>query len=177
MLKQVPYLMVLILLACEIPEQIYEDPLDLDYNAGLGIYPPALIFSPDQLTVNSGTNTTLKVYALEVNKVAGAHVQIKYDKNKVQLSSVSQGDWLVDGGQNPVFFFQNDAANGTLDIYYSVLGDSENLSGSGVVAYTIFNISAPGESTIQITNATKIVDKDNQEIQLNGLGEVVINAQ
>ena len=74
-------------------------------------------------------------------------------------------------------FSQNDAANGTLDIYYSVLGDSENLSGSGVVAYTIFNISAPGESTVQITNATKIVDKDNQEIQLNGLGEVVINAQ
>ena len=54
MLKQVAYLMVLILLACEIPEQIYEDPLDLDYNAGLGIYPPALIFSPDQVTVNSG---------------------------------------------------------------------------------------------------------------------------
>ena len=169
--------MVLILLPCEIPEQSYEDPLDFDYNAGLGSYPPALIYSPDQLPVNSGTNTTLKVYALEVNEVAGAHVQIKYDKNKVQLSSVSQGDWLVDGGQNPVFFFQNDAANGTLDIYYSVLGDSENLSGSGVVAYTIFNISAPGESTIQITNATKIVDKDNQEIQLNGLGEVVINAQ
>ena len=167
----------LVLLSCELVEPELDNPLDIDYNSSKGITPPALIFSPDQLTVNSGTNTTLKVYALEVNKVAGAHVQIKYDKNKVQLSSVSQGDWLVDGGQNPVFFFQNDAANGTLDIYYSVLGDSENLSGSGVVAYTIFNISAPGESTVQITNTTKIVDKDNQEIQLNGLGEVVINAQ
>ena len=65
----------------------------------------------------------------------------------------------------------------SLDIYYSVLGDSEKLSGSGFIAYIIFNINAPGQTTVQITNATKIVDKDNQEIQLNGLGNVVINAQ
>ena len=167
----------LILLSCELVESELNNPLDIEYNSSKGITPPALIFSPDQVTVNSGANTTLKVYALEVNEVAGAHVQIKYDQNKVQLSSVSQGDWLVDAGQNPVFFSENDATSGTLDIYYSVLGDSENLSGSGVVAYIIFNISAPGESTVQITNTTIIVDKDNQEIQLNGLGNVVINAQ
>ena len=174
-----PFILILnfILYSCEIVETDLDNPLDPEYNNSKGITPPALIFSPDQLTVNSGTNTTLSVYALEVNEVAGAHVQIKYDQNKVQLSSVSQGDWLVDAGQNPVFFSENDAASGTLDIYYSVLGDSENLSGSGVVAYIIFNISAPGESTVQITNTTKIVDKDNQEIQLNGLGNVVINAQ
>ena len=167
----------LVLLSCELAEPELNNPLDIEYNSSKGITPPALIFSPDQVTVNSGANITLKVYALEVNEVAGAHVQIKYDQNKVQLSSVSQGDWLVDAGQNPVFFSENDAASGTLDIYYSVLGDSENLSGTGVVAYIIFNINAPGQSTVQITNATKIVDKDNQEIQLNGLGEAIINAQ
>ena len=124
-----PFILILnfILYSCEIVEPDLDNPLDLEYNNSKGITPPALIFSPDQLTVNSGTNTTLSVYALEVNEVAGAHVQIKYDQNKVQLSSVSQGDWLVDGGQNPVFFSENDAASGTLDIYYSVLGDSEKL--------------------------------------------------
>ena len=163
--------------ACEIPDQNYDDPLDLEYNASKGILPPAFIFNPDRIIVNSGSNTTLDLYSLEVDNVGGAHIQITYDKNKVELSSISQGDWLVDNGQNPVFFTENNPTTGIIDIYYSVLGDNEQLSGTGVVAYIIFNISAPGESTIQITNTTKIVNKDNQEIQLNGLGEVVINAQ
>ena len=82
-----PFILILnfILYSCEIVEADLDNPLDPEYNNSKGITPPALIFSPDQLTVNSGTNTTLSVYALEVNEVAGAHVQIKYDQNKLQI--------------------------------------------------------------------------------------------
>jgi hypothetical protein len=66
---------------------------------------------------------------------------------------------------------------GRINIYYSILGNSENLSGTGVVAFIIMNISAPGQTTVELTSTTKIVDKENQEIQLNGLGKALINAQ
>ena len=57
------------------------------------------------------------------------------------------------------------------------MADSEDLSGTGVVAFIVMNISAPGQTTVELTSTTKIVDKDNQEIQLNGLGKALINAQ
>ena len=64
-----------------------------------------------------------------------------------------------------------------IDIYYSVLGNSENLSGTGIVAYLSFTVNAPGPITISIDGSTRIVDKDNQPIQLNGLGEVAVTTQ
>ena len=163
--------------SCEIVEPELSNPLDVEYNNSKGITPPAFVFSPDEVSTSSGSNITLKVNALEVSKVAGAHIQIKYDQNKLSVNSVSQGDWLIDAGQSPVFFYEDDPLTGMINIYYSILADSEDLSGTGVVAFIIFNISAPGQTTVQLTSTTKIVDKENQEIQLNGLGNAVINAQ
>ena len=163
--------------SCEIVEPELSNPLDVEYNNSKGITPPAFVFSPDEVSSNSGSNVTLKVNALEVSKVAGAHIQIKYDQNKLSVNSVSQGDWLIDAGQSPVIFYEDDPLTGMINIYYSILADSEDLSGTGVVAFIIFNISAPGQTTVQLTSTTKIVDKENQEIQLNGLGNAVINAQ
>ena len=85
--------------------------------------------------------------------------------------------WTSFDSSRVIFFSEDNEATGLLDIYYSVLGDSEKLSGSGAIAYVVFTINAPGQITVEITDVTKIVDKDNLKIQLNGLGEVVINAQ
>ena len=167
----------LLLVSCEIVEPELKNPLDVEYNNSKGINPPAFIFSPDEVTSSSGSNVTLKVNALEVSNVAGAHIQIKYDQNKLSVNSVSQGDWLIGGGQSPLFFYEDDPLLGMINIYYSILSDSEYLSGTGVVAFIIFNISAPAQTTVQLTSTTKIVDKENQEIQLNGLGKALINAQ
>lgn len=174
-----PYIVFIsfLLVSCEIVEAELKNPLDVEYNNSKGINPPAFIFSPDEVTTSSGSNVTLKVNALEVSNVAGAHIQIKYDQNKLSVNSVSQGDWLIDTSQNPVFFYEDDPLAGLIDIFYSILGESEGLSGTGVVAFIVFNISAPGQINIQLTSTTRIVDKENQEIQLNGLGEALINAQ
>tara|TARA_Y100000590_G_scaffold281665_1_gene316795 strand:- start:1678 stop:2217 length:540 start_codon:yes stop_codon:yes gene_type:complete len=163
--------------SCEIPDQNYNDPLDLDYNSSKGILPPAFIFSPDQISTSVSQNIALELHALEVDKVAGSQIKIAYNPNKVSLVSISQGDWLIDNGQSPIFFYENNSTSGMIDIYYSVLGSSENLSGTGVVAYLSFTVNAPGPITISIDGSTRIVDKDNQPIQLNGLGKVAITTQ
>ena len=56
----------------------------------------------------------------------------------------------MDGGQNPIFFSEDNEATGLLDIYYSVLGDSEKLSGSAAIAYVVLTINAPGQITVEI---------------------------
>ena len=176
-IKQYIILISFLFISCEIVEPDFKNSLDLDYNNAKGIDTPAFVFSPDEVTVNSGSNVTLNVNALEVTKVAGGHLQIKYDQSKLSVNSVYQGDWLIDAGQNPVFFYENDPLMGIVNIYYSILGNSEELSGTGAVAFIVFNIFAPGQISVDLTSTTKIVDKENQEIQLNGLGKALINAQ
>ena len=66
------------LFSCDLdmPEEVYDNPLDLDINAAQGITPPALIFNPSNVTTTSGSNVTIQVFALEVNEVAGVHIQV-----------------------------------------------------------------------------------------------------
>ena len=167
------------LFSCDLdmPEEVYDNPLDLDINAAQGISPPALIFNPSVTNTTSGSNVTIQVFALEVNEVAGVHIQVQYSKNKLSVSSVSPGEFLQEGAQDPIFWYDNDAISGLLDIYCTYLGDDTNVSGTGPVAYIIFTTTAPGQGFLQYTSECELVDKDDVEIQLNGLGQGVVNAQ
>ena len=167
------------LFSCDLdmPEEVYDNPLDLDINAAQGINLPALIFNPSEVTTTSGSNVTIQVFALEVNEVAGVHIQVQYSKNKLSVSSVSPGEFLQEGAQDPIFWYDNDAISGLLDIYCTYLGDDTNVSGTGPVAYIIFAATAPGQGFLEYTSECELVDKDDVEIQLNGLGQGVVNAQ
>ena len=167
------------LFSCDLdmPEEVYDNPLDLDINATQGISPPALIFNPSVTNTTSGSNVTIQVFALEVNEVAGVHIQVQYSKNKLSVSSVSPGEFLQEGAQDPIFWYDNDAISGLLDIYCTYLGDDTNVSGTGPVAYIIFAATAPGQGFLEYTSECELVDKDDVKIQLNGLGQGVVNAQ
>ena len=170
---------LLCLFSCDLnmPEEVYDNPLDLDINSAQGISPPALIFNPSNVTTTSGSNVTIQVFALEVNEVAGVHIQVQYSKNKLSVTNVSPGEFLQEGAQDPLFFYDNDPLTGLLDIYCTYLGDDTNVSGTGPVAYIIFTTIAPGEGILQYTNQSELVDTDDVKIQLNGLGQGVVNAQ
>ena len=167
------------LFSCDLdmPEEVYDNPLDLDINAAQGINLPALIFNPSVTNTTSGSNVTIQVFALEVNEVAGVHIQVQYSKNKLSVNSVSPGEFLQEGAQDPIFWYDNDAISGLLDIYCTYLGDDTNVSGTGPVAYIIFAATAPGQGFLEYTSECELVDKDDVKIQLNGLGQGVVNAQ
>ena len=167
------------LFSCDLdmPEEVYDNPLDLDINATQGISPPALIFNPSVTNTTSGSNVSIQVFALEVNEVAGVHIQVQYSKNKLSVNSVSPGEFLQEGAQDPIFWYDNDAISGLLDIYCTYLGDDTNVSGTGPVAYIIFAATAPGQGFLEYTSKCELVDKDDVKIQLNGLGQGVVNAQ
>ena len=165
------------LIACDIPEETYENPLDIEANAENGINPPALIFTPSNVSTSTGSNVSLKIFALEVDSLAGSFIRINYDQNKLAVNSVNIGDLLQEGGQSPIFFFEDNSASGFVDIYTSLLGDTESVSGTGTLAFIVFNVQVPGQSTVSYGSESELVNKDDIAIQLNGLGQAVINAQ
>jgi len=165
------------LLSCEVPTEIYDNPLDEEAAGEAGIETPALVFFPDSVGVNAGSSVSLQIFALEVADVGGAHIQVAYDKNKVSLSSVTVGDFFNTTSE-PVFIYEDNPDDGFVDIYSSFLGqDSVTVSGTGNLAYLVFSTTTPGQSTLTYTAECELVDAEDNPVLLNGFGEGVINAQ
>jgi len=108
--------------------------------------------------------------------VTGAYIQVAYDKSKVSISSVNAGDFL---GSEPVFIYEDNSDDGFLNIYTSYLGSdsSSTVSGTGNMATLVLSTITAGETTINYTSESELVDAQDNPVVLNGLGEGVIDVQ
>ena len=113
------------------PEDVFDNPLDEDE---VTYETPALTFYPLDITIALGASQTVDVFVLGVENLAGSSVTLSYDQNKLSVLSMSVGEFFTDAVQAPVFFAENDAATGTIEINTSFLGsDSVSVSGTGVL--------------------------------------------
>ena len=166
-----------LLLSCEVPTEAYDNPLDEEVAAEKGIDTPALVFFPDKFDgVTAGSSVSVQLYALEVVGVTGAYIQLAYDKSKISISNVNAGDFF---GSAPIFIYEDDSENGLLNIYTSFLGSdsSSTVSGTGNLATLVLGTITAGQSTLNYTVETQIVDAQDNPVVLNGLGEGVIDVQ
>lgn len=163
--------------SCEVPTESYENPLDEESAQEDGIETPALVFFPDEFEVTAGSSVSVQVYALGVSGVAGAHIQLSYDKSLISINSVNTGD-LFASTSEPVFISEDNPEAGLLDIYTSFLGDdSSTVSGTGSIATLILGTLTSGMSTISYTSESELVDDNDNLLELKGFGEGEINAQ
>jgi|TARA_B110000438_G_scaffold266410_1_gene280459 hypothetical protein len=168
-------LVFIFLLSCNIPEDSFENPLDLDANAAKGIFPPALVFSSDSLDVIYGESFTVDLYALEIDSVAGAQIEIEYFASSIAIDSVNKGDFFQ-GDNDPIFIVED--ANGKLTIYVTYLGtDKLNVSGTGVIASVSFRSIIQGVTFVKVSASSILLDQNANPIEIKGLGQAKINAK
>lgn len=163
-----------------VPPDVYDNPLDTLATPPDGEDPletPALVFFPLETTASVGYRDTVKIFALDVFDLAGTYIEVNYDHDKVELISVTEGDFFQTG-LGSVFFFNDDNTTGTLEIYSSFLGgDTVAVLGTGCLAELLFKFNSPGQSALTFSTASYFVDPDNYPIDILGYGEGVINAQ
>ena len=160
----------------EIPEESYNNPLDIEFNSENGISPPALVFSPSELTVDVGQSVSVNIFVLEVDSIAGTYIQVIYDQSLLALNTVVLGE-ILKSNQTPIFFYNDDSDQGIIDIYSSFLGNEVATSGTGSLAHLTFTTLSPGTSTLRFGNTSEIVDRNDNQITLNGIGTGVVVAQ
>lgn len=164
-----------IFLSCEVPTETYDNPLDEEASQEEGIETPALVFFPDEINVLSGGTFTVSVYALNVQEVAGAYININYDRNKLLLMQVNPGTFFSDL-QDPIYFTQTENT-GKIELYTVFLGaDSTSVSGTGSFMSIVFSASTSGTSTITYNTNCELVDADDVTIEIKGFGEGVVIA-
>ena len=168
---------LLFLFSCEkdIPEEdVFDNPLDEDeviYDT------PALTFYPLDISIDLGSSSTVDVFVLGVENLAGSYVRISYDKLKLSVLSMTVGEFFTDAVQAPVFIAEDDAENGIVEINTSFLGsDSVSVSGTGSLASIVFQSMADGESSLVFDAACEFVDPDDSVIEIKGFGVGVVNA-
>jgi len=173
-IKQYIILIGFLFISCEIVEPELDNPLDTEASAEKGVAPPALVFFPDNVSTNTGGNAVVNIYALEVENVAGIVVKVNYDNSKLNVSSVSPGSFFSDS-QNPIFISEDN--QGTLDIYSFYMGSDKVKSGTGPIAVIIFTTKVPGSSQLSIVQGSELLDENDVNIEIKGLGKGVVNAQ
>lgn len=163
-----------------VPPEIYDNPLDTLATPIDGEDPietPAIVFFPGEVSVGLGLGATVQVFALEVHDLSGAHIIVEYDKNKLNLLSVTEGEFFSESLET-VFIYEDNSGNGTLDIYTSYLGrDTVSVSGTGSIADLVFTTVAAGQSILTYSSGSEFVNADNVSISILGFGQGLINAQ
>ncbi|SVC74397.1 uncharacterized protein METZ01_LOCUS327251 [marine metagenome] len=169
---------LLFLFSCskDIPEEdVFDNPLDEDevtYDT------PALTFYPVDISIDLGSSSTVDVFVLGVENLAGSYVRINYDKLKLSVLSIIVGEFFTDAVQAPVFIAEDDAENGIIEINTSFLGsDSVSVSGTGSLASIVFQSMADGESNLTFDPTCELVDPGDNLIEIKGFGLGVVNAQ
>ena len=174
-MQKITLLTVLLLMACEIPTESYENPLDEEAANDQGIETPALVFFPDEITTSSGATFTVFVYGLMFENLAGSSIWIEFDKNRIEASSVFQGDIFVDSQNEPIFFSEINNDDGWINITTSYLGgDSTAIDVTGSLAQIQFTSVATGASTLTFGSQCEMVNPDDEALEIKGFGEVSI---
>ncbi len=175
-MKRLILLILILLLSCEVPTEVYENPLDEEASLEEGIETPALVFFPDEININTGETFTVSVYALDVENVAGAYINLDYDQNKLLLMAINPGTFFSDL-QDPLYFTETENS-GTIELYTIFLGaDSSSVSGTGSFMSIVFSASASGTSSLTYSTDCELADPDDNPIEIKGFGFGVVNAQ
>ena len=173
------FLLSVLIVSCveQLPTEVYENPLDDEEQAREGIESPALVFSPDSVSVSSGNAVTVNVFVMGADSLRGAHLQIEYDNSLVSFTTVTIGNFFS-GGTESFVMAEDDNDNGLLDVYVSFGGASSlSVSGNGNIANITFSTLAVGKTVLTFTSASELADPDDNPIQIKGYGEGVIDAK
>ena len=175
-MKHITMFILLLLMACEkVPEEVYDNPLDLEVYEEKGIETPALMFFPDEININTNEIFTVSVYALDVQNVAGAYININYDQDKLLLIAINPGTFFSDL-QDPLYFSETQNS-GKIELYTVFFGaDSSSVSGTGSFFSIMFAASESGVSSLTYGTDCELVDPNDNQIEIKGFGEGLVNA-
>ena len=163
------------ILSCNIPEEIFDNPLDLEENAAKGIFPPALVFTPDSVDINLGESIAIDLYALAVDTISGAQIEIDYFSSALSILSIEKGDFFQ-GDFAPIFIF--DDKKDKLIIYVTYMGPNKtNITGTGIIATITIKAKVPGSTFFSVSKNSVLLNQNATQIEINGFGRSLINAK
>ncbi len=164
--------LALLLTACEIPNLLFDNVLDVEDSDV-----PGITFNPGRAETTVGGTASVKIYVMEVDNLGGVHAQVQFDYTRLTVTSVAAGTFL--GGSSvsaPIFIYENDGA-GTLDINTFYMGAGNGVSGTGDIATIVFTTNTAGQTYLNFTEQTEMVDADDNPITIKSKARGMVVAK
>jgi len=175
----IPILFTFLFWSCDVPAptETFDNPLDEEVAEEAGIETPALVFFPDSVVVNTGASATIKIFAMGIENLRGAHLEVNYDQNILSVLSINSGEFFAEAS-DVIFLPEINQSTGKLDIYTSYVGsDTLTVSGTGCLVTVVFSTISAGQSALTYSTTSEMVDADDVPIVLAGYGTGVIYAE
>ena len=146
--------------------------VNFNVNAVLG---PSLLFYPRKHEAFSGEKVTFQIMAEEVIGLSGAEFLVNYDPTRVQIESVTQGEFFQNGTQS-IFHIDHNTTQGSFFILTAILdAETPSVDGTGVLAEVIVELLQRGTANLSFGSTNKFRDPDNIEIAIREkIGGIVI---
>jgi len=164
----IPFLCLILFLACEVPEY--------DYNEFSESDPPALVFNPFLKRVVAGSVNWVDIEALEINGAAGMYIKMEYDPEFVSIKEVVSGEFFTSTNQ-PMAIVEDKGTYIEIYIVYLSDGIGRSASGSGPIVKVAFESIKTGKSRLSILDDSKVVNADNESLVMTTYGYFIIDAR
>jgi len=113
-----------------------------------------IMLAPQSLDVRVGNGAlAVPIVVTDVSRLSSATLTITYNPAVLRVNAVQQGNFISRPG-GPVAFTEDHAKPGRIDVVLLRTGDSTGVSGSGSLAYVLFDAIATGPSNLTITGTT-----------------------
>lgn len=150
------------------------DPFNLD------LAPPAIFFHPQNISdVGVGDTFSVKLYTYDLPEVAGAQMQVLYDRGSLVVDSVSVDTFFLIETM-PLLFPDSSDVDGELDVFIFSLPTEvkQNVSGTDAMARVYFSVKSPGISELKYNpSETRFVNFQNENILIKSYGKSFVDAQ
>ncbi|MEW6684381.1 MAG: cohesin domain-containing protein [Nitrospirota bacterium] len=100
-----------------------------------------------------GDEVTVNVVVTGVERLYSAPFYLSYNPSVLELTKVTQGEFLKQDGQQTAFLHANHAEMGRVMIGLSRLGQVDGITGAGVLVSITFLAKAPGIGTFAVHEA------------------------
>jgi general secretion pathway protein D len=110
-----------------------------------------VLLGPEAALQVGGPPYNVPVRIEDVAQLGSVTLTVTYDPKVVKAVNVSQGSFMQQGGQTPVFAPKIDEAAGRVDIAIARAPAAPGAAGSGGLAGLVFEAVGPGTTTLTVT--------------------------
>lgn len=129
----------------------------------------SIAIKPSDPQVAAGAPTGVEVSVGDVKNLAIADISVTYDPEVLSFQNITEGGFLRSDGRPTSFLFSVNSKAGKVDLSLSRVGMEKGVTGSGTLAFLVFQGKKAGSSPVNVkVNKLQNSDRGNLDHRVSG---------
>ncbi len=121
--------------------------------------PDGISVQPASQTVKSGDSFTVNIYTQNLDDIRAFEFTLSYNKDILEISSVSDGEFLKSSGRETYLFRRDPPIEGIEHAATGVIGPGAGVNGDGALVSIQFRAKGPGNSQLGLSDVKLVISQ------------------